>query len=119
MPRKRQPKEPCDCLECRDVFPSDDILGTAVARQQPPPKCLIFYVPSCLETSNVEEPPSELPHVNSIVQQGISGLLALRSGINLLETCVLLGLLFAYHAFIDVSFSHNTTASIVEKIKCT
>lgn len=84
MPRRRLVKELCDCLKCRDQLPADSVAGTAVALQKPPPKCLILYVPNCYQS----EPDSgcftipllRLQHIDSVVQHGCSGLLAIRTG---------------------------------------
>lgn len=88
MPRKRIISEPCDCLDCRDLLPVSPTICSAIARQQPPPKCLIIYLSDCYESSKTLNPATcptaQLPHMDKIVEQGCSGLLAVREGMLIL-----------------------------------
>ena len=84
MPRKRSLREPCDCLDCKDLLPVSTTLSSAIARQQPPPKCLVLYLADCFHSRDSQPPATcstaQLPHVDKIVDQGSSGLLAMREG---------------------------------------
>ena len=81
MPRRRVQREQCDCLDCREGFPADTLLGTAVARQQPPPKCLVLYLRSPNRNPNASDSAqSRTPCLDAVVDEGCSAILALREG---------------------------------------
>ena len=81
MPRRRVQRDPCDCLDCREGFPAQSDVGTAIARQQPPPKCLVIYIQDAVDVSQLSETePVRVPGIDLVVDEGCSGLLALREG---------------------------------------
>lgn len=84
MPRRKLVRDPCDCLDCRESFHTDSAVGSAVSRQQPPPKCLIIVAlpssSSSLKATAQPSKPSSWPHIDAATKSGCSGLLALRTG---------------------------------------
>lgn len=85
MPKRRITRPACECFDCREVFTGDNTNGTAISRQQPPPKCLIVLGSTCLQgtgEASLNEVALQLqyPHIEAAVKSGISGVLALRTG---------------------------------------
>jgi hypothetical protein len=92
MPQARQRIVFCDCLDCvqqpstTDVQSSTSPANEAAAKQEPPPKCLMFVLSGALlPRADAENPGSatvldvcNLPHMNRATAQGNLSLLTLR-----------------------------------------
>lgn len=92
MPKQRKRIVFCDCLDCvsrkNDPYPSDAALAAseAAARQQPPPKALLIVGSGLVQTrgGDMAGPMNtldeiRLPHLDQLVREGHTGLLASRS----------------------------------------
>lgn len=92
MPQPRQRIVFCDCLDCVQQPPTTDIQSSqspaneAAARQEPPPKCLLFVLSGVLLPRADEQNAAaatvldacNLPHLNRAAAQGNLCLLTLR-----------------------------------------
>lgn len=92
MPQQRQRIVFCDCLDCVQQPPTTDIQSStspaneAAARQEPPPKCLMFVLSGVLLPKPAAQNPAtatvldscNLPHLNRATAQGNLCLLTLR-----------------------------------------
>ena len=82
-PRPRPQREPCDCLDCSDRVTSSTVGPQSgkggPARQDPPPKSLLVYVANAactLPDGSAALAEAETPHLDAVVRDGYSGLLA-------------------------------------------
>lgn len=95
MPQQRQRIVFCDCLDCVQQPPMTDIVSSnspaneAAARQEPPPKCVMFILSGVLLSSQHQSSQRQdgtmldscnLPHLNRATAQGNLCLLTLREG---------------------------------------
>jgi hypothetical protein len=92
MPQPRQRIVFCDCLDCVQQPPTTDVQSStspaneAAARQEPPPKCLLFVLSGVLLPRADDMNPAaatildacNLPHLNRATGQGNLCLLTLR-----------------------------------------
>lgn len=92
MPQQRQRIVFCDCLDCveqpatTDIQSSPSPANEAAARQEPPPKCLMFVLSGVLLPQTSAPNPGtatvldgcSLPHLNRAAAQGNLCLLSLR-----------------------------------------
>jgi hypothetical protein len=103
MPRARQRVVVCDCFDCREQPASSDVTqhlsaaNEAVARQEPPPKCLLlvmdgFLLPDPQNGGDTTLDACALPHMDTCARDGQLTLLALRKAAdNLSELQQLMG----------------------------